>query len=57
MVNIQVRRSSPGCPIVWGVPGSGVGVAVAANGEVGSVTVQHRFTGVAVARDGDPVRK
>jgi hypothetical protein len=55
MVDIKVRSLSPGGTVVNREPSSTAGIAVAADRKVGSVTIEDGLTGVALARDGDPV--
>lgn len=57
MVDIEVRGQGPGRAVVHREPGAGGGVAVGTNGQASAVAGQHGFTGVAGARDSDPVRE
>jgi hypothetical protein len=57
MVDIEITGLGPGSAVIRGVPATAVGVAVAADGDVGAIALQDGFTRVAVAGDGDPVRE
>lgn len=54
MIDVEIRSSCPGCPVVGRHPGSGRGSAGRVHHDVGAVALEDRLARVAGPRDGIP---